>query len=498
MLTDNYFSVSVVFEHSFLNADYHKKLAQFVWREDLYPRQLSLGPRGGGKTVINIDTATARFLLDPASGGGLITSYNLETSKKILNGIVENIVTKPLVRELFPEIVQIVESARASKGSKEMKATEQVIRFAELARTQDPHFRASSLKSGITGGHYPRILTDDLIDQVNARSKSEIDRSVDWFKASFNVMEHQARTPWHITGTHYNLADPYIYILKNVPSFATFIQQGLVIEYGPDGARVERSYWPARFTVEDLAVMRSTMGPYLFAALIQQNPTQSDDATFSEKWLKWFEFKNDEDGSPGIHRLDDGKFIRLDQCTVFLAYDPAQNKPHSEARNAIVVVAIDADENWYVQQAWAARTSVDVGIKHFLKGLLEFEPDLSVCEEVLFSDLIFPALQRNIRDKRMMHYAIKGVSPKGRSKDFRIVGLQPLFEQGRVYYHRSQDELISETLSHPVGETCDLLDCLAYVKDVAYPPRRMSLSSMKSDILASKNGSREPDKVTGY
>lgn len=498
MAVDNYFNVSVIFEHAFLDANYHRELAQFRWRDDLYPHQLSLGPRGGGKTVINIDTLTAKFLLDPVSGGALITSYNLDTSKKILNGVLENIRTKPLVRELFPDICDLIDSAIQAKSSKDLKATDQVLRIAQIAKSQDPHFRASSLKSGITGGHYPRIITDDLIDQVNARSRAEIERSIDWFKATFNVMEHQALTPWHITGTHYNLDDPYMYIIKNVPQFQAFIQPGLIIRYDNEGFRTEASYWPSKFSVEDLHVMRSMMGPYLYAALIQQNPAQSDEATFQEKWLKWYEWSTTEDGKRAITRLQDGRQIALHDLNIFMAYDPAQGKKHSSARNAIVVVGIDSDENWYVLHSWAASTSVDIGIRHMLSALLEWEPDMSVCEEVLFSDLILPALQRSIVEKRMKHFAMRGVKPSGRSKDFRIISLQPLYEQGRVFYHRSQDELISETLSHPVGETVDLLDALAYIKDVAYAPRRASLGTVSEWDSLRKKQLPVPDKMTGY
>lgn len=498
MAVDHYFNVTVIFGHSFLDAPFHKSLAQFMWDEDKYPRELILGPRGGGKTLIGSDKLAAKWLLDP-SDTNLITSYNLDTAIKIVNIIKEDILTKQMVKELFPDLVSALQSAISSRSASEDKVTEKIIRIPKFSRTTEPQFRADSINTGITGLHVGRLYTDDLIDEKNARSAAEIKRSIDWFHTTFNVMEHQVRTPWQVTGTHYNLSDPYVHILKETPEFIPFVHPGLMISYDDLGNKKEESYWPSRFSVEELYSMRTMLGSHRFAALIQQNPTQSDDATFKEEWLEWYEWDKTSNGVKSIRRLRDGAIISLKDMTIFLIFDPALGG--AKSRNAIVVFGVDADENIYVLATYASKGTLDLATKQFIMFLLQWEPDLAACEEVLFQSLVLPAIQKNLRERALGHFPMKGVKPAGRSKDFRILAMQPFFEQRRVYLHRSQDELIHEILVHPNGELRDLVDALAYGPDIWYRPRRASaptyIQSKTFPWLVAKN-KHDPDPVTGY
>lgn len=501
MEVDHYFNVTIVFGHSFLDSIYHKNLAQFIWNEEKYPRSIILGPRGGGKTLIESDKLAAKWLLNP-SETNLVTSYNLDTAIKILNTVKEDILTKQMPRELFPDLVAALQSAIDTRGSSNEKVTEKIIRIPRFARTSDAQFKAGSINTGITSAHVSRHSTDDLIDEKNARSGSEIKRAIDWIHTSFNIMEHQVRTPWSIIGTHYNLADPYVHILKELPMFTPFVHPGLIINYDTDGNRTESSYWPSRFTVEELHSMRSMMGSHRFAALIQQNPTQSDDATFKEEWIEWYEWdKTSPTGIRSIRRLRDNAIISLSDMNIFMIFDPALGRENSKSRNALLVLGIDAEENIYTLATYASKNTLDVATKQFIAYLMEWQPDLAVAEEVLFQSLILPAITKNLRERALGHFPMKGVSPKGRSKDFRILALQPFFEQRRVFLHRSQDELIHEILVHPNGDLRDLLDAMAYGPDVWYAPRRSSLPSYIQSktfpwLVADKKG--KPDPVTGY
>lgn len=510
MATDNVFNVRVVMGHSFLDAPYHASLAQFMWDELNFPRQLVLGPRGGGKTVINCDTLTAKLCLYPWQTS-LLTSYDLNTSKKTLNSIIENILNpKPgLIAELFPEIYKAVKYARENRASAEQKLNEQFLRIPAFARTQDPQIRAASLRSGITGGHYFRNNTDDLIDEGNSTSLAECVRAQNWFHTSFNVLEHQVESPWRIIGTHYNMFDPYVHILREVQEFTPFVQPGLIITFDETGQRKTSSYWESRFTVDHLYKMRRSMGAHRFAALIQQDPTQHEGATFQEAWLNYYTLETSPvSGEMQIERRisrtnPDTMRINLSDCTIFLAFDPALGTPSSTSRNAIVVIAVDSDENFYVLEAWAAKCTIETAIHQYIRILMMWQPDLAVSEDVLFQQLILPALKKNLRMHTSRHFNIQGVRPAGRSKDIRIFALQPLIEQGRLFVQGSQDELITEILQHPAGKYVDLLDALAYAREVAYVPTGGSLNTGRDPVLpfvVKKEAERDrgTDEVTGY
>lgn len=278
-----------------------------------------------------------------------------------------------------------------------------------------------------------------------------------------------------------------------------------------DGFKREVSFWSSRFSVEDLYEMRRTMTPHRFAALMQQDPTQSEDSTFKEEDLqlsKWG--RATLSGFPSII-LPDGEVVFLENCNVFMVYDPAQGKEYSTARSAILVFAMDDQERIIILDSFAEKCTTNRAMKAFINRLHRWNPDLAAVEEVLFQDYIIPALKDLLPDGNAFSFPMKGVKPSGRSKDFRILALQQRFERKKIFVMETLDDFIMEFLSHPNGKFVDLLDCLAYGPDIWYPPRRKVENHSSLDYLFGKTRDGKPlqasqammvvkerDDVTGY
>lgn len=477
MRADLYFTVVHVFGLSFFDAPFHVKLAEVMWREDLHPQTLILAPRASGKSTMGMAKMAAKFLLNPNSRQ-LLVSYDLRQAQKFLSNIRENFILKPkLVQVLFPQIHKAVAETEVRRDYHLYKDL--------IADTHpDPHFMAASLNSGITGMHVD-IEVDDLIDETAARSEAECLRACDWVDATFNVLTHQVRGVFQIRGTHYHLRDPYAYIMDHYPNFYVWKHKGLIEEHDELGRIHVSSYWPSRYTVEDLMTMR-TRNPYVFASQIQQEPIQHGDSPFKIEWLKYWEWV--EEGkvlSTGSEK------VSTSDLTIAVIYDPALGTELSRSDTAIVVVGMDALHRYYILDTWARNCSPNEGVQAVISLAKKWEPDLIVVEEVVFSTLLVPLLEAHARNAHLVSHRIMPVSPEGRSKAVRIASLQALFEEGAVFVHRSQDQLITQYVQYPYGKKYDLLDALAYAPRVLYPP----IGSVGSSKLPYERGAT---LITGY
>lgn len=477
MRADLYFTVKHIFEMTWFDSPFHQELATAMWREQDHPQLLILAPRGSGKSTIGMAKMAAKFLLNH-NARQLLVSYDLRQSQKFLASIREELILKNRwTRFLFPAIYKAVSET-------EVRRDYHMYKELVTDSRPDPHFMAASLNSGITGMHVD-IEVDDLIDETAARSDAECKRACDWVDTTFNVLTHQVRGIFHFRGTHYHLRDPYAYILEHYPNFATFIKPGLITL--PDGSLA--SYWPSKYTVDDLLTMR-TRNPYVFASQIQQEPIQHGDAPFRAEWLKYWDWEREGSSlrSPALPEP-----VNLSDLTIAVIYDPAIGTDSSRSDTAIIVVGMDAFSNFYVLETFARSCSPAEGVQKTISLAKKWEPDLVVVEEVLFSTLLVPLLESKARGSRLASYNITPIAPEGRSKAVRIASLQALFEDGRIYLHRSQDQLITQYLQYPYGRKLDLLDALAYAPRVLYPPYVVKRSSSGDERIL--NGAAP---VTGY
>ena len=477
MRSDLYFTVTHVFGLSFFDAPFHQALSQFMWNEAAHPQTIVLAPRGSGKSTIGLAKMTAKFLLNP-NKRQLLVCYDLRQATKFLASIRENFILKgKWVRFLFPHIHKIVAETEVRK---DYHMYPQLMSDGK----PDPHFLAASLNSGITGMHVD-IEVDDLIDEVNARSEAECKRACDWVDTSFNVLEHQVKGNFHIRGTHFHLRDPYAYIIERYPNFKVWKHPGLIEIHRDNGETELISYWPSKFSVDDLLTMRSR-NQYVFASQIQQQPIQHGDSPFREEWLKYWQWENE--GKSIL--LDTGEIVNLSDLTIAIIYDPAIASDQSRSDTAIVCIGMDSMHRYFVLDVWASKCSPSEGIRTAISMAAKWEPDLIAVEDVLFSSLVIPLLESTAKE-HYASYKIMPVAPEGRSKAVRIAALQALFEEGRIFVSKRHDQLITQYLQFPYGQKWDVLDALAYAPKVLYPP----IGSLEPTDLPIARGAAI---VTGY
>lgn len=497
--TDLYYMARFIFGLEFLDAPFHANLAGFMGNEKTYRRTLILAPRGGGKSILAAVRKIQRFVRNPDTRQ-LHVSYDLGTSLGIANQVKDLMLRNRggthWFSILWPELYAAIKQADEKRL---LRQDEWHFPGLKATSRRDPHFKWSSIDSGITGLHVDVLDVDDLVDEVAARSPAECKRACDWLETSVNVLEHQTETPFHVIGTHYHLQDPYAYIMDTHPEFTPFVYPALRTIYKEDGSSELASFWPSKFSVEQLIQMRDqVMGSEKFASLMQQDPIQRADAPFKQEHLKWWEWV--EQG----HRLRryDGAIVAISDMTIAMIYDPALGTEKSTSSHAIVVCGMDSDGYVYLLDTWeSSKDSVESSISVYAAKAAQWDPDVCACEAVLFQSLILPTLRDKLEKAHVAAYRVVPVHPSGRSKDTRILALVHWFETGRVMVHKTHDAFIGELLAFPFGRRRDLVDAFAYSADVLYVPRRTTMAIGPFEVsleLANKLQAKKKNQVTGY
>jgi len=500
---DLLFAMQILWGWDFLDAPFHASMASFISNPNV-ARKGILAPRGGGKSVEERAKFARDFLISMDEGvvpHTLCASYNAQTAIKNvseIHSLIAGVKSTGGVAQLFHNTwlkIKDLPTTIPSKG---------IIDWNKALHSDhpDPVFQAAGINSGITSMHFSKALIDDLIDEVGARSPTEIARSLDWLATLTNCLEHQILSPVDLIGTHYGPNDPYSALIDpNIQQgneFSWFIHAGLLMDPETDELV---SYWPSKFSVEQLLQMKKEMGEYFFNALIQQSPSQHGDAFFKESNLHYWEW--DKTRKQTL-RLDNGETIFAEDLNVFLVFDPAMGKEYSTSDSAIIVVGIDYKERWFVLDTWAKKVPVDVACRKVVELIEEWRPLISGVEDVLFQELLIPALKGLHPALGYGALQLSGVKPQNRSKVARIMSLQPYFSQGRIFFNKKQLKLIRQTLEFRPDLVnkkvqMDVLDTLAYINDVgfapAYPSRgagQLQASLDDRDLRAGRN------KTTGY
>lgn len=207
----------------------------------------------------------------------------------------------------------------------------------------------------------------------------------------------------------------------------------------------------------------------LFYAENHNNPMVADeDMTFKKEYFQYY------DELP-------------DNLRYFIAYDPAmppsgRTKIKRVDRSAIVVLATDSRQNWYVVKIFANRDTPSKNRELLFKLALKYRPQVVWMETIAAQRAMYMEIKNEMKNK-IIKFPFREIPSHQGSKEARIEQLQPLYEAG-VIYHNKEDTL-SEDLERELmlfGRTPhdDISDCLSFfLNKVTYPKEQSSISSRK-------------------
>jgi predicted phage terminase large subunit-like protein len=323
---------------------------------------------------------------------------------------------------------------------------------------REPTITAAGIDNNLVGGHYDLILMDDVVNRDNVATMDQINKVITRYKDYLDLLEPHGEmiiigTRWHDSDLYGNLMDPQN---EGRADFLTLVMKAYEgnILTGDDFVPL----WPGKFDREGLLKKLRSEGWAHFSAQYMNDPVPEEDAIFKRSWFKYFQ-------------ADDMRGALLNK---FLLIDPAISLAKDADYTAMIVVGVDEYNNIFILDIIRKRMSPNEIINEIFRLRESWRLQDVAMEQVAFQKAIGYSLRDDLRFKKQPFH-ITELKPNERSKDSRIKGLQPLYENGKIFHNkllRNNIYLEDELIRFPRSSHDDIIDALAYVPDIIYPAKQ--------------------------
>ena len=167
---------------------------------------------------------------------------------------------------------------------------------------RDATIEATGLLGDVTGGHFKKILIDDIIDDENSRTPDSRENVWKWLNGTIVPLLEPGGQILAI-GTHKHYDDVYTrmeessawYVIKE----QAIIEMPKSYEYvidpetgvATDVKNIQGNYkvlWPEKWNIKRLLLQRNAMGSILFNREYQNDATGLKGKLLKDSWLNWY------------------------------------------------------------------------------------------------------------------------------------------------------------------------------------------------------------------
>ena len=318
-----------------------------------------------------------------------------------------------------------------------------------------PSIATAGLGTEVTSQHYDIIIGDDLIGKENSGTLDQIHKASDDIAALSEVGDYTInnRTLFLFWGTRWHPQDGYGFIIKELAD----IYDILVLKCWNE--RNHDPLFPEKFTSELLEQIKDEKlrGPDPMQWYLQwlNDPTPVARSPFNPDYFKYY----NADTLP--------KDLRI-----YILTDLGLTEKTYSCPTAIAPVAIDNFGKHYMLPYWRekekdpfkiAQKIIEFGKLYYRQGLICAGIEKNGNYETV----------KLILAQRAPWLSVLPLEPANRTKDNRILGLQPILMTGRFYIMNDMTELKEEMIEfQPFSENTnrDLLDAICYIRDLEPEP----------------------------
>jgi len=301
------------------------------------------------------------------------------------------------------------------------------------------------------GMHYDFIIADDLVSDQNVGTKEQVEKVIQHYRLLLSLLEPTGRII--LIGTRWDYADLYGHIMAaEEDNFDILVKQAV--------SGSGKLLFPERLTEDFLAEQKISQGPYLFSCQYLNQPVDQENAIFKKSWLQYHEGV----AQNGALVFPDGK---RKPVNIFMTIDPAVSESRRADFSAIVVAAVDSENNLYMVDYMQERMLPNKLIDEIFRMYKKWRPQRVGVERVAaqrFFTLALPPEQK----RQGIFFRLEELMPDV-DKERRIQALQPMFAARSVWLKKGMKELEDQLLRFPFNVHDDLLDAFAYVRQMAYP-----------------------------
>ncbi len=414
----------------------HDQMVEFLEGPSL--KKVMLAPRGSYKSTLIM----LRLAWELGRNRELRILYNTETYSSALLYVdsMKAIMENEAYIEVFGKM----------KGKTGWKNTG--LRVSGLTRTsKEASLQPSGLDKGITGGHYDIIINDDVVSETNTRTKQGIRKTINW-----HVMLEPILDPGSMVitnGTRYDDGDLFGHLKSEQEEMYDWL---ILVAENKDGKPFFR-----HLTKEWLVEKYKAMGSYAYSCQYMNQPVAHEDQLFFRHQFQII----------GPHDVPT-------MSNTYLLADTATSAEGSgKSRTALIAVAVDSISNIYVLDVQVGKWKPDEVVKRIFAMCAQWRVRHVTMEQTAWSD-IYRALidvECKIRQIFLRIRSLRGRSEK--SKEQRILSLQPVFEQGKIFWlvsiphellnvsgGEAFGEIPEEFIRFPKGKKKDIADALSDVR----------------------------------
>jgi len=441
----------------------HKTVCDFIQDNIETKMCLLLLPRGTFKSsIVTTGFPLWKISKDPATRG-MIANATYPMATQFLGQVKDGLAKNEEFRRIYGDY-----STNAPIWREDAFA----ISADSSWKSKEPTVSALGVGSNYTGKHFDWAILDDLVNRDNIRTIDRIEGVKDFYKDILDLVDPSKAghkrvivigTTWHQSDLYSWIMDPENglrdeFAILRLPAYGTFdVNNKFVGEWGKDDL-----LFPTRLTWNVMAGLKKSQGNSHFSAQYLLDPVPPEDAKF--KNFKFYE-------------PTDIKGLRLNK---FMSVDPALSEKKEADYSAIVVVGVDAENKWYILDMWRDKVDPHGLIDQIFYMDAMHMPRTVAIESVAFQRVIQFFLEDEMK-ARKHKFDITKLTHSALSKNDRILGLQPKYEQGQVYHpkyprgHRlfkMEKYLRDELERFPRAKNDDLSDALASILEVSYPAKK--------------------------
>lgn len=480
----------------------HKDLVKWMTRSEAKSHLMVLLPRDHGKSAFAAYWVAWQITKNPTIRVLYISSTSNLAEKQL--GFIKNILTSPIYRKYWPEMVNEEEGKREKWTNTEI-AVDHPLRVKEAVR--DPTVFTGGLTTSLTGLHCDIAVLDDVVVQENAYTEEGRTKVRSQYSLLSSIEGAEALEL--VVGTRYHPKDLYSELLtKQVEEYA---DDGDVVEstalYEVFERVVETSVnrdgsglflWPREARADgklfgfNAKVLAKKRAQYLdktqFYAQYYNDPNDVSTSAISREYFQYYDRSRlKQDGSHW--------YINGNRVNIFAAIDFAYSKRQTADYTAIVVVAVDAKTNFYVLEIDRFRTNqISEYYKHILDLHVKWDFRKIRAEVTAAQAIIVEDLKNNYIRVNGLSLAVdegKPTKQQGRKEERIEAALQPKYANRQMWHYKGgNNEILEEelTLQNPAHD--DVKDALAACIEICVPPtaQRMRSNLMSKDLYNSRFG----------
>lgn len=434
----------------------HKEVCNFVQdRPD--KKKLLLIPRSHLKTkLISIGYPTMKIVNNPKIRV-LIYSATWQMATDIHSAIQKNLQSNERIHEIWGDLSQ--SATEWSQSRTRLAANDK----------REATITAAGITNNLVGGHYDLIIMDDPVTRENIGTMEQIQNVITRYKDALDLLEPHGE--FIVIGTRWHDSDLYGWILD--PANNALENYLVMIKRAYDGNLMTGDgfipLWPGKFDQKNLLAKAKEEGWAHFSSQYLNDPVPEEAATFKRSWFVYYE---PEDARGAI-------------LNKFLLIDPALSLSKDADYTAMVVIGVDQYNNIYILDIVRARFSPNDIINEIFRLREKHDlVDIGI-ETIAFQKALAYILREDDRFKRRP-FRITELKPNERSKDVRIKGLQPFYENGKVFHSKhlaNNIYLEDELIRFPRSTHDDVLDALAYAPDIIFPAKEKNDGGKKKRFL---------------